>query len=300
MKTAATLIVFTFLAACTATSLVDAPSRNQNGRINYLVLHFTTENFADSLALLTQPSANPVSAHYLVPEPGDDSYPESRLKVFKLVAEDRRAWHAGLSFWGGETALNDTSIGIEIVNRSYCEESTNPESPELELARACFYPDYAPAQISLLIDLVRDILRRHPDIDPVDVVGHADVAPSRKVDPGPRFPWQALHRAGIGAWYDDDTVLHYRQRFLASLPDVAIVQAALASYGYEVEETGELDTQTRQVLRAFQMHFRPSGVTAGIDVETVAVLFALLEKYRSDELGSIVSRLTATSADEQD
>lgn len=287
------------LAGCGSTSLVDAPSRNQNGRVNYLVLHFTTENFADSLSLLTEPSANPVSAHYLIPEPGDTSYPENRLRVFKLVDENRRAWHAGLSYWGGETALNDTSIGIEIVNRSYCVENADSRNHDEDFSRPCFYPDFAPAQLSLLIELATDILRRHPEIDPVDVVGHADIAPARKVDPGPRFPWQALHRAGIGAWYDDATVLRYRQRFSTRLPNVATVQNALFTYGYEIEETGILDTQTRFVLRAFQMHFRPSGVTTNIDVDTVAVLFALLEKYRPDGLGEILTRLALDSAAKQ-
>ena len=290
-KVIAVFLLALALASCSSTGIVDAPSRNQNGRVNHLVLHFTTANFADSLSILTTPSVNPVSAHYLIPEPGDASYPEKRLRVFKLVDENRRAWHAGLSYWGGETALNDTSIGIEIVNRSYCVESTDFGSPDADLVRPCFYPDYSPAQISLLIDLAINILRRHPEIDPVNVVGHADVAPARKVDPGPRFPWQALHRAGIGAWFDDDSFLRYRQEFLTGMPDVATVQSALSAYGYNIEQTGVLDAQTRFVLRAFQMHFRPSGVTMDIDVETVAALFALLEKYRLNELDEILKRL---------
>lgn len=280
-------ILLALLAGCGSSTVIDAPSRNQNSRVNYLVIHFTTEDFADSLSLLTQSSDNPVSSHYLIPEPFDDSYPARKLKVHRLVDESRRAWHAGKSYWGGEESLNDRSIGIELVNRSYCvgEIATDAEEDE---SRHCFYPDFSPRQIELLIDLAGRILQRHPNIDPVDIVGHADIAPGRKVDPGPRFPWQALHKAGIGAWYDYDTMLSYRQQFAATMPTTAVIQAALRAYGYQVEITGVFDRQSRQVVRAFQMHFRPSAVTAEIDRDTVAVLFALVEKYRNDDLDEVL------------
>lgn len=100
------------LAGCTSQNVVDAPSSNQNGRVRYLVIHHTSEDFADSLAILTKPSNNPVSSHYLIPEPGDATYDERSLKVYRLVPESRRAWHAGESYWNGEEALNDHSIGI--------------------------------------------------------------------------------------------------------------------------------------------------------------------------------------------
>lgn len=289
MKLTVQLLMFVgLLTGCAASTMVDAPSRNQNSRVNYLVIHFTTENFRDSLALLTEPSGNSVSAHYLIPEPFDDSNPNEKLKVHKLVHENRRAWHAGTSYWAGEEALNDRSIGIELVNRSYCvEDSNNDESAEEDSAH-CFYPDFASSQIELLIALASRILQRHPEIDPVDVVGHADIAPDRKVDPGPRFPWQALHRAGIGAWYDDDTMLAYRQRFDAALPPTSAVQKALRVYGYRIEVSDEYDRQSRQVVRAFQMHFRPSAVTAEIDRDTAAILFALIEKYRNDALDELL------------
>lgn len=281
------LVAALCLGGCGHSSIVDAPSRNQNGRVNYLVLHFTTENFADSLSLLTEASDRPVSAHYLIPEPYDPTYGDRALKVFRLVPESRRAWHAGRSFWNGEEALNNRSIGIELVNRSYCVGDTPLE--ELTEAPVCFFPDFAPGQISLLIDLARGILSRHPDIDPTEVVGHSDIAPLRKVDPGPRFPWQQLYQAGIGAWYDDDTVLRYRERFDSALPSAALVQRGLGHYGYPIEETGAHDATSRTLVRAFQMHFLPSAVSGEIDLETVAVLFALLDKYRPERLEELLA-----------
>ncbi len=276
------------LIGCSTSPMIDAPSRNQNSRVNYLVIHFTTENFGDSLALLTEPSDNPVSAHYLVPEPDDDTYPSETLRVYQLVEESRRAWHAGESYWNGEEALNDRSIGIELVNRSYCVDEADQHGDSDENEMFCFYPDFADAQIGLLTELATDILERHPEIDPVDVVGHADIAPDRKVDPGPRFPWQLLHRSGIGAWYDDKTVLRYRRRFRAARPPTVAVQQALRAYGYRIEPSGVNDLQSRQAVRAFQMHFRPSVVTGIVDIETAAIVFALIEKYRSELLADLL------------
>ena len=134
-----------------------------------------------------------------------------------------------------------------------------------------------------MIQLARDILERNPDIDPVDVIGHGDIAPTRRVDPGPRFPWKRLYDNGIGAWYDDETVMKYRRLLKTDPADMSKVQRALLEYGYEIEETGENDVQTRFVLRAFQMHFRPTDTSGRADGETLAILFALLEKYRSED-----------------
>lgn len=262
---------------------VDVVSENQSGRVKYLVIHYTTTDFAESLHLLTERTERPVSSHYLVPERGDPSYPHRRVKVYRLVEEDQRAWHAGRSFWRGDTDLNTRSIGIEIVNRSACESvdlASAMEDPEA----FCEFREYDDEQIDLVIDLVLDILRRHPSIDPINILAHSDVAPDRKLDPGPTFPWRKLYDRGIGAWYDEDTVQRYLKHFDVRPLDLLLLQKALAVYGYDVDESGELDTRTRLAIRAFQLHFRPSNWSGQPDAETVAILFALLEKYRPNFL----------------
>jgi N-acetyl-anhydromuramyl-L-alanine amidase AmpD len=269
-------------AGCSSMQLIDVPSENHNSRIQYLVIHFTSENFAESLRLLTRRTDNPVSVHYLVPEPGDDTYDRPSLRIHRLVPESRRAWHAGRSFWAGADALNDTSVGIEIVNQSACvDNDPETESPTPE-DQTCRFLDYPEEQLALVIELAQDILERNPEIDPVDVIGHGDIAAGRRVDPGPHFPWKRLYANGIGAWYDDETVAMYREQFDQEAPDLASIQAALGKYGYLIEETGKNDTQTRFVMRSFQMHFRPSDASGEIDAETAAILFALNDKYRSN------------------
>ena len=264
-------------------------SANQNSRVSIVVIHHTTANFEDSLRILTEPSSRPVSSHYLIPEPADRTWDGGDdLEVFQLVPETRRAWHAGTSYWAGKTGLNDQSIGIELVNQTYCRTDDNGVDPYTgNPLRLCFFPDFAEAQIRLLVELLDGILERHPDIRPTSIVGHSDIAPDRKIDPGPRFPWQRLAQLGYGAWFDDDTVFRYWQRFRKEPLPLLNVQRALATYGYGIEATGVADEQTRNVVRAFQMHFRPSEVTEEINATTTAILFALIEKYfpeRLDEL----------------
>lgn len=271
------------IVGCSSLPMVDAPSANQNGRVNFLILHFTSETFAESLRLLTQRTDRPVSSHYLVPEGGDETYPSDAIKVYRLVDEGRRAWHAGVSHWGDHHTLNDQSIGIEIVNQSRCVNHGPDGSVSKPEEQTCNYLAYGEEQIDLLISLVTGILERHPDIDPVDVIGHADIAPARRVDPGPEFPWQILHEHGIGAWYNSDAVTRYWHQFSAGLPDIADIQAALGTYGYRIDVTGVYDVQTQFAVRAFQMHFRPSGYTGTIDAETVAILYALIDKYRAPD-----------------
>ncbi len=272
-----------FLAGCTPPlPIIDAPSATQSSRINFLVIHFTVEHFAESMRLLTETTDRPVSVHYLVPEPGDETYPHVRLRIHRLVAEDRRAWHAGTSYWAGAESLNSNSIGIEIVNRSACVDNDPETENPVPEDQTCTFLDYPEQQLELVGELATDILNRYPDIDPVDVIGHADIAPGRRVDPGPLFPWKRLYELGVGAWYDDATVGKYQARFEAQMPSIEEIQTALNAYGYQIEPTGENDVQTRFVVRAFEMHFRPADISGQIDAATVAILFALNEKYRSD------------------
>ena len=253
-------------------------SSAHNSRVHYLILHYTDEDQARSLEVLSGPH---VSSHYLLP-----AEPEER-HVFQLVDESRRAWHAGVSAWGERHHLNDTSLGIEIVNQGPALSAPEllkrldaPTPPDLRWA------PYSAAQVETLIALLRDLIERH-DIEPVNVLAHSDVAPERKIDPGPAFPWQRLHDAGIGAWPDDEAVARYTRRFRQSPPDLATLQSALAAWGYAVTPSGQLDERTRAVLRAFQMHFRPADYRGYPDVDTAARLWALLEGYRPDALEAL-------------
>jgi len=281
-----------FLVGCDAKDQVHVESENQDTRVRVIVIHHTTADFKDSLNILTKRSSRPVSSHYLVPEPGDPSYTDKDLRLYSLVSEEARAWHAGGSYWAGKVALNDMSIGIELVNQTYCRKSELPIPPEAvdqHQPRICFFPDFAEPQLEILLDLLKGITARHTEVKPTHIVGHSDIAPQRKIDPGPRFPWQRLHRLGYGAWYDDETVFKYWEQFRQSPPDTLALQTALHTYGYGIELSGEHDEQSRNVVRAFQMHFLPWKVSSEFDAETVAVLYALLDKYYSSKLESLLS-----------
>jgi N-acetylmuramoyl-L-alanine amidase len=241
------------------------PSIAQNERVRFLVLHYTATDDAESLKLLTQ---GEVSAHYLVKTHPD--IVDGKPVVLQLVPESQRAWHAGVSYWRERNNLNDTSIGIEIVNRGFTEKM---------LGRT-WYP-YNESQIELIERLTKDIVQRY-NIAPMDVVAHSDIAPLRKSDPGPLFPWKRLAEQGIGAWPDDATVTRYIDgRNKQDMASVAIIQQALARYGYQIPQSGELDDETRQVIKVFQMHFRAQDFSGVPDVETEAIALALVEKYRS-------------------
>ena len=290
-----TVVMLTAIG-CDSGDTVVIDSENQDTRVRIVVIHHTTADFQDSLDILTKRSGNPVSSHYLVPEPGDPSYSKNDLKLYSLVNEEARAWHAGSSYWAGKTSLNDMSIGIELVNQTYCrksEEAIPPEAIDQEPARICFYPDFAEPQLEILLDLLKGILARHTEVKPTHIIGHSDIAPQRKIDPGPRFPWQRLHRLGYGAWYDDDTVVKYWESFRKEMPPVLMLQTALHTYGYGIELSGEHDKQSRNVVRAFQMHFLPWQVTGEFSVETAATLFALLDKYYASKLELLLSESDA-------
>ncbi len=255
--------------------LVEHTSANSSGRVRFLVIHFTTIDFQQSLDALTVANDNGVSSHYLIPERFDPSYGDKALKVYALVDEARRAWHAGPSRWEDRVNVNDQSIGIELVNQTRCV----PADRELISEQFCFFREFDPQQVDLLIKLSKDILARHPDITPTRVVGHGDVQPAWKIDPGPQFPWQQLHQAGIGAWYDEPTVERYLLQFAQAAPSVLQTQQALQAYGYGLSPSGEMNAETVDVLRAFQSHFLSHEMTGQLSLPTQAVLFALLEKY---------------------
>ncbi|MGY3945105.1 N-acetylmuramoyl-L-alanine amidase [Aeromonas tecta] len=242
-------------------------SANQNERIAFLILHYTDEDNAHSLRLLTEPQ-HKVSAHYLVPRDTD----QQPLPVYQLVPDSQRAWHAGRSRWHQYAGLNASSLGIEIVNLGYDEkEAALP-------AQLRHWQPYTPAQIAAVGALARDLVQRY-QIPPTQVLGHSDVAPERKQDPGPLFPWRELALDyGVGAWPDETRVAALRQQ-AAPAWDALQWQQGLARYGYGITPSGDWDEQSHAVLRAFQLHFRPSLVNGEPDAECQAILTALLERY---------------------
>lgn len=282
-----TIVCLLSLNQCYTGRYVHIDSVNQNSRIDYVVLHGTSENFSESLRLLTEATDYPVSSHYLIPELDDPTYRNSKLRIYSLVPEQRRAWHAGVSYWAGETGLNDRSIGIELVNEFKCENTEKPINLALPEDVRCQFPTYSDAQIKLLVELLHDILDRHPELDPIDIVAHSDVAIMRKSDPGPLFPWRLLYENGIGAWPDKDTLDYYRDHFNDRSWELWQFQKALSALGYQLEVTGLLDSQTMFAVRAFQIHFRPADFSGDIDLETRALVWSLLQKYRPQALREI-------------
>ena len=240
--------------------IVESPnhdSRSDSREIDMLVLHYTgMQDFQSALTRLTDPKAR-VSTHYLVDEQGE---------AYRLVPESMRAWHAGVASWGGESDINGCSIGIELVN------------PGHEFG----YRSFPEPQMVGLEMLAIEILARHR-IPPQRVLGHADVAPARRRDPGELFDWPRLASSGIGVWpaefarspaADDSSVVPGSMG-----DDVIALQESLGRFGYGIEHTGAYDSQTQNVIVAFQRHFRPSHVDGISDAETRSRLDLLVERY---------------------
>ena len=275
-----TMLSCSLITACSGVPIVSAPSENFNSRVNHLVIHFTSEDFERSMAILTGETERRVSAHYVIPQFGDLTYSGDTLRVYHLVSTSDRAWHAGRSYWAGKTGLNDQSIGIEIVNQSGCNKDIATLGNSAEFATACAFQPFGSEQIDLLVRLLKQTLEQHPDIRPEAIVGHADIAPSRKVDPGPLFPWKQLFDAGIGAWFDEDRVKELKKSLVQYPLSIEQQQALLLAYGYKVTVTGIEDEQSQLAVRAFQMHFRPANYAGFFDEESAAILISLLERYR--------------------
>ncbi len=239
-------------------------SPNFNDRklpITMLVLHYTGMETAEvAHERLCDPEAE-VSAHWLVKEGG---------QIESLVDEDKRAWHAGVGSWNGITDVNSASIGVEIVNGGH-----NVLTAEGHL------PPYPDIQILAVIKLCKEIIARH-NIKAANIVGHSDIAPERKEDPGEHFPWSGLAAAGVGNWPAE---LSEDNRVLFELGDrdrgLSIIQRGLADLGYGISVTGCLDEQTQAVIRAVQRRYRPTRIDGVIDMQVMDVLKSLSLMSRS-------------------
>jgi N-acetylmuramoyl-L-alanine amidase len=220
-------------------------------RPDMIVLHYTGMQWShDAVHRLCDPKAR-VSSHYVVMENGS---------VLQLVPENKRAWHAGVSSWGGDPDVNSRSIGIEICN------------PGHEFG----YPDFPARQIAAVITLCRAIMTRNI-VRPENVVAHSDVAPSRKQDPGEKFPWKRLALSGVGLWVEPAPIADGAGLNPGESGDrVSELQKLLADYGYGLEHTAHYDVPTTEVVIAFQRHFRPAKFDGLADASTLATLRKLL------------------------
>lgn len=251
-----------------ALTFIERPSPNFDARtrgVELIVLHYTgMQDGETAIARLTdpapvagkypgpwhEPSVAPdaplgrVSTHYVVGEGGE---------IYRIVPEEQRAWHAGASSWKGEGDVNARAIGIEIVNGGH--DFGLPEFPD--------------AQIDAVILLVRDILERRA-LARASVVGHSDIAPDRKLDPGEKFPWKRLADAGVALWPKSIPLTQ------TSDDKVGALQQQLAAFGYDVKTCGAMDAQTKAALMAFQRRFRASQIDGVADVETRALLAGLV------------------------
>lgn len=220
----------------------------QNGKIKYLILHYTgMATGKEALERLCSKEAK-VSAHYLIEEDGE---------IFLLVKEEKRAWHAGISKWEEDVGLNDLSIGIEIVNSGH-------PYPGYESV----YKPFPEAQMNSVISLSKDILKRH-QIKPWHVLGHSDIAWRRKIDPGELFDWERLATEGIGAWSNAD------QNIYIDEINVNEFHNKLAQYGFD---TADVETDLKEITTAFQRHFRPNNIDGNIDRETYNILYNLVSQ----------------------
>ena len=248
----------------------DAPSPNFDNRRSppdMLVLHYTGMRTADeAVARLRDPEAK-VSAHYVIDEDGS---------ILRLVAEERRAWHAGKGAWQGETDCNAASIGIEIVN------------PGHEFG----YRDFPEAQIDAVIRLIGDIRTRWT-IPDARIIGHSDLAPDRKQDPGERFPWKRLAGEGHGLWFEPAPERIEALGAPLGVGDeglgVIVLRAGLHRLGYGLQPGGDYDEATKLTVEAFQRHWRPAKVDGVADGETRATLMGVLQLATAESVTGVLS-----------
>lgn len=243
-----------FIADYQTAQVLESPNfdeRKSNTKLQFLILHYTGMDTGEAaLQRLSDPQAK-VSSHYVVCEDG---------RVIQMVREKDRAWHAGESMWRGLDDINSRSIGIEIVNAGPVGN----------------YPDFPDKQITSVIALCKDIIARH-NIEQRYILGHSDIAPQRKQDPGEKFPWERLYHEGVGHWVKPAAISGGRFMTMGEKGrPVEAFQALLSLYGYSVTINSVFDECTKNVTLAFQRHFRPKHVDGVVDFSTIDTLHRLL------------------------
>lgn len=274
MKKICLLFLLLLITACSSVSEkvkvyeIDSEkfvSKGKNERIQFIIIHYTAGNNEASIKELISERA---SSHYLILSGKDE-------KIYNLVPDSERAWHAGVSSFRGKTNLNDTSIGIEIVNEGIPKKYWN--YPTYNLYE--HYVEYEDMQIEKVGQLVKDLATKYK-IPARNILAHSDIAPSRKKDPGAKFPWKLLYeKYGIGAWYDEEDKIFYMNYEEYSKKTIKEIKKEFKDYGYEINDTEEWDKASKDVIYAFQLHFSPQNLTAEMDLETYAIIKALNKKY---------------------
>ena len=238
----------------------------KNERIQFIVVHYTATDNAGSIKELT---SSRVSSHFLILDEDDN-------KIYSLVPLEQRAWHAGTSSFRGRTNINDTSVGIEIVSDGIAREyraDPNPYHPYDH------YVDYKPIQIEKTAQIIKYVAEKY-NVPARNIVAHSDIAPSRKKDPGAKFPWKELYdKYNIGAWYDESDKQTFMDEEKFKATSIREIKDELRKYGYEINRLDEWDKESKDVVYAFQLHFNPKNATGEMDLETFAILKALNKKY---------------------
>src|SRR5947209_28203 len=239
--------------------------RNKDRSPDMILLHYTGMPDVEGAIARLCNAGTDVSAHYIVLDDG---------RILQCVPEAKRAWHAGVASWAGEADINSCSIGIEIANPGH----------------DWGYPDFPLRQIAAVIALCRGIMLRR-NVPSHRVLGHSDVAPSRKKDPGEKFPWHSLANSGVGHWVEPAPIVRGEPLKLGTISDdVRNLQQALAKYGYGIEVNGKYDAPTMEVVTAFQRHFRPARIDGVADHSTLTTLQSLLATLPAEATTTIAAK----------
>jgi N-acetyl-anhydromuramyl-L-alanine amidase AmpD len=270
-----------FLLNVAAQAMNVIPSKFYDERVTYaaqekvkpkfIIVHFTANCELSESTKAFNNMQRPVSAHYLIDREG---------KISHMVPDEKRAWHAGQSCWQDIEDMNAYSIGIEIINPGNSEPDKEPCRNEQEVwnaqtakrisGSASVWYAFTPAQTESVIKLCQRLMKKH-HIGAQNVLGHSDIAPGRKVDPGPLFPWELLARQGIGLWWN-------AQDLELESFDIADLQKLLKKIGYNIKVTGLADEQTQKVVSAFQMHYQQDMISGIPDNTTYAIAKNLLQQ----------------------